>query len=219
MDDQKAAAAMPVEVWADFVCPFSYMAEHKLRAGIALANVPTDIIYRSFQLRPDLPADTDVDFVTMMANRRNISVAEAREMTSKVASQAATIGLTLRYDRTRATNTRRAHQLAHFARSLGRGEAVIEGLFQAYFNDGRLISDMDTLLDIAAEAGLDPQSAKTALDLRTFEPDVDADVALAARHGISSVPHIVIDGLMVVSGGQPSKIFAEALKDAWAMRQ
>jgi predicted DsbA family dithiol-disulfide isomerase len=206
--------ATRVEVWFDFVCPFSYMGEHRLKVGIAQAGVPVEVVYRSYQLRPDLPPNTDIDFVTMLAERRSLPVSQVKEMMAGATAQAATIGLELRYDRTRVTNTRRAHELAHFANSQGKQAALMERIFKAYFTDGLLISDPATLADLAAEVGLDRETSVRALKEKAFEATVEADIAAARSAGVSSVPHIVIDGQFVISGGQAPEVFADALRQA-----
>jgi predicted DsbA family dithiol-disulfide isomerase len=203
-----------VEVWIDFVCPFSYIGEHKLKAGAALADMPIEIVYRSYQLRPDLSADTDENFISMMAARRNISVEKVKEMVGGAAAQAAEIGLQLRYELARVTNTRRAHQLAHYARTQGREDELVERIFKAYFYDGLLISDQETLLALAEDVGLDRASSAKALTDKAFEAAVEADIAAAKRAGVSSVPHFIIDKKHVISGSQSPQDFSTALLEA-----
>lgn len=207
-----------VEIWSDFVCPFCYLGERRLKTGIARYGGPVEIIYRSFQLRPDLARGSDVNFITMFAQRRNLSPAQVHQMMAGVAAQAAALGLQFQLDRARTTNTHRAHELAHFAKSMGRQDEIAERIFKAYFTDGLLIGNVDTLADLAAEIGLHRAEAKRAVVEERFAPAVEADIIAARTAGISSVPHIVIDGSTVISGSQEPDAFVAALTHARTAR-
>lgn len=90
------------------------------------------------------------------------------------------------------TRTRRAHEAAAFARAHGRFDVVDRALFRAFFEQGRDINDQEVLGEIAQDAGLDPEQLRLALGTRAFAENVDADVALAARLGIRSVPTMLV---------------------------
>lgn len=207
-------APLQIEVWIDPVCPFCYMGERRLKAGIELEGGPTEIIYRSYQLRPDLPPDADLNFIEMFAERRGISLEQTREMMVGPIADGRALGLDLNFEHARPTNTRRAHELLHFARSKGKADEMLERVFKAYFTEGKWIADPETLADLAADVGLDGNEAARALKDGRFSAQVDADIAAARRAGVSSVPHFVIDGRMVIVGGQPPEIFAKALRQA-----
>jgi predicted DsbA family dithiol-disulfide isomerase len=55
----------------------------------------------------------------------------------------------------RTPNTLNAHRLIWLAGQQGKQHDVVEGLFAAYFNEGRDIGDPIVLADIGASAGLD----------------------------------------------------------------
>jgi len=90
------------------------------------------------------------------------------------------------------TRTRRAHETAAFARANGRFDAVHRALFRAIFAHGLDVNDADVLGTIAEEAGLNPEELRLALGTRAFTEVVDADVALAARLRIHSVPVMIV---------------------------
>jgi predicted DsbA family dithiol-disulfide isomerase len=86
------------------------------------------------------------------------------------------------------TRTRRAHETAAFARAHGQFAPVDRALFRAFFEHGLDINDPEVLAQIVREAGLDADELRLALGTHAFGEIVDADVALAARIGIRSVP-------------------------------
>lgn len=59
-----------------------------------------------------------------------------------------TTGINFNNER-RVHNTVRSHRLVRLADEQGKGDDMIEQLFQGYFEEGRNIADVDVLLDLA----------------------------------------------------------------------
>ena len=85
----------------------------------------------------------------------------------------------------------------------------------AYFLEGRAIGDRDTLIELAAEVGVDAGRARAALDAGEFADDVRADEREATELGITGVPFFVINRRYGVSGAQPPEILLKALATGW----
>jgi predicted DsbA family dithiol-disulfide isomerase len=194
------------------------MGEHRLQAGITQYGGAVDIVYRSFQLRPDLAPETDINFIEMFAQRRGLTYAQTAPMMAGTTAEAAALGLTLNYDKARATNSRRAQELLHFAKARGRQHDMAERLFEAYFANGLLISAPETLAHLASDIGLDRAEAAAAIADGRHGSSVDSDLAAARQIGITSVPYFVIDHSIAISGGQAPGVFAQALSHARATR-
>ena len=75
---------------------------------------------------------------------------------------------------TRVPNTIASHRLIRRSLEKNCQDAVVEGLFRCYFQDGKDIGDIDNLVAVAVEAGLN--EAETAAYLRVDE-GVDVIVA------------------------------------------
>ena len=86
---------------------------------------------------------------------------------------------------------------------------------RAYFSEGLPIADRDTLVRLAAEAGLDEEQARAVVDGDDYADAVRADEAQAAASGIRGVPFFVLDGKYGISGAQPAELLLEALERAW----
>ena len=89
-------------------------------------------------------------------------------------------------------------------------------MFRAHFTEGRHIGSIDTLVEIATEAGLDPELARDALETGKYASAVEQDKDLASRIGIQGVPFFVFDGKVGVSGAQPPETLLEAMRQARA---
>ena len=122
-------------------------------------------------------------------------------------------GISFAFDRIeRMPNTLDAHRLIGLAEMQGVQDAVVEALFRAYFTEGRDISNRQTLLDVAAEAGLDRHQAEALMNSDDgLEAIMDAN-ALSRRLGVDGVPFFLINGRLVLSGAQPPDAFLEAFQ-------
>lgn len=92
---------------------------------------------------------------------------------------------------------------------------MADRLFRAYFTDGLLLGDFDTLGALAAEIGLDHSEATRALVEKHFVHAVTADIGAANRLGVTGVPYVSIGGTVMIAGDQPPETFADALSRAW----
>lgn len=107
--------------------------------------------------------------------------------------------------RTMTWNSRLAQELAAWADTRENGDRLHGLLYRAYFVDNLNLADVDTLVDLAQRAGLDPLEARDVLVRWTFSGDVDNDWRHAAELGITGVPSFVSQGLCVV-GCQPYEV-------------
>ena len=108
-------------------------------------------------------------------------------------------------------NTLDAHQLVHLAASHGREDEMIERLYKAYFTEQRSIFDLDSLLPLATDQGLDTGNVREALEAGRYVDDVRRDLNEARSLGVTGVPFFVIDGRYGISGAQVTDVFSRAL--------
>ena len=114
----------------------------------------------------------------------------------------------------RTPNTFAAHQLIDLAQEKAVGNAVVEGLFRAYFLEARDIGDRAVLLEVATGAGL-----KTAdVEARWADAEHARRVATTEEEmrklGISGVPTFIINRKYGVSGAQPPEAIVQAIRQA-----
>lgn len=91
-------------------------------------------------------------------------------------------------------------------------ENLNEALFQAYFADGRDLSDREVLADIALEVGMDPEEVKVVLDSDRYMDAVHSDELEAYSLGVRGVPYFVINGTYVIPGALQVEDFKDALR-------
>ena len=217
---------MKVEIWSDVVCPWCYVGKRRFEA--ALAQFPhrdeVEVEWKAFELDPtadsapagELPAEGE--YATRLAAKYGTDVASAQGMVDSMTATAATEGLDFHFETAVRANTVDAHQVIHLAGERGLQDAVKERLLQAYFAEGEAVGDRETLVRLAAEAGLSAGEVREVLDDQRYAGAVRADEAEAAAIGIRGVPFFVIDRTYGVNGAQPADVLLQALQRAWAER-
>lgn len=208
-----------IDVWSDVVCPWCYIGKRRLEAAIEMYRAEPDspdveVVFHSFQLAPDLPTDIDQSALEYLVEHKGVDESRARAMQNHVTHVASTVGLEYHFDNARSANTHLAHQLIHFGAEHGSQAEVKERVFRAHFTEGRHIGSIDTLVEIASEAGLDAEAARDALETGKYASAVEQDRDLAARIGINGVPFFVIDGKLGVSRAQPPETLLDAIEQA-----
>lgn len=114
---------------------------------------------------------------------------------------------------TRIPRSLRALQLGELARSEGLHAEIHPRLFSAYWVEGRDIGDIDVLVSIAAEAGLDADKAREVLESGALAERVQASTTAANRLGDEEVPVWRADDEVLIVGAQPNDVFADMLGD------
>ncbi len=117
-------------------------------------------------------------------------------------------------ERTFTTNSHKALLLAEAAKKEGSVvfEALNEGLFRAYFTEGRNIGDPQVLRDVAQAAGVPAERLAQAWSDATCEERLAEDLEAAARIGITGIPVFIVDGRWILEGAVPVELLREAAK-------
>ena len=95
----------------------------------------------------------------------------------------------------------------------GRQRELKHALLRACFTDGEDPSDHGVLARVAADAGLDAETARTILASDRYAADVREREDYYRSMGIASVPSIIIDDRHLIQGGQPVDVFESALRE------
>jgi predicted DsbA family dithiol-disulfide isomerase len=208
-----------VDVWSDIACPWCYVGKRRLEA--ALEKFPhrdaVEVVWRAFELDPAAPTErpADVGYAERIAKKYGCSLKEAEGMVTRMTDVAATDGLDFHFERIRPGNTFDAHRVLHLALERGKQDAVKERLLLAYMTEGAAIGDPETLVRLAADAGLEAEEVRATLASDAFARQVRDDEEEAGQLGISGVPFFVFAGKLAVSGAQPAELLLRALTQSW----
>jgi predicted DsbA family dithiol-disulfide isomerase len=108
----------------------------------------------------------------------------------------------------RTPNTFLAHRLIWFAGRQGLQDAVVNRLFQGYFEEGLDIGSPSVLIELADRAGL---NAASFLEGDQGVAEVKAEESVGHRLVIRAVPYFVFDNDYGVSGAQPGDVIIAAI--------
>ncbi|MFD7508434.1 DsbA family oxidoreductase [Streptomyces sp. NPDC059853] len=207
---------MRIDVWSDVVCPWCFIGKRRLESALARYEHvgEVEVRWHSFQLDPTHPAGLREPTAAMLVRKKGLAPEQVREMQQRVTELAAAEGLRYDLDRSISVNTLDAHRLLQLADRGGLGGAAHERLLTAHLCEGETVDDLDTLVRLGVEAGLDEAETRRALESGAYADEVAADVAEARRIGVSGVPFFVLDGTYGVSGAQPVDTFLHALRTA-----
>lgn len=209
---------MKIEIWSDVVCPWCYIGKRRFEEALSKFEHRDDVevVWRSYQLDPSTPTKSGQSVTDMLAAKYGVSRQQAVAMNDRVTSVAAEVGLDYHLENAKHSNTFDAHRLIHLGEKYGLQDAVKERLMKAYFVQGEAVGEVDTLVKLASEVGIDPDEARKVLEADEFADEVRADENRARMFGITGVPFFAIDEKFGISGAQPSEVFTEALNAAWA---
>jgi predicted DsbA family dithiol-disulfide isomerase len=202
----KVSTPIKVDIWSDVQCPWCYIGKHKFEDGAAQFGGEVEVEYHSFELAPDTPVDFDGSPKDFLSQRKGIAPDQVDMMLDRVTGIAKSVGLDYDYDHVHQTNTIKAHELLHFAKSKGVQLEMKEALLKAYFVDGGHVGRIVDLAELATTVGLDRDEVVAVLE------------AQAEAYGIQGVPFFVIDGKYGVSGAQEAAAFAQVLEQARSER-
>lgn len=209
---------MKIEIWSDIICPFCTIGKRHLELALEQFEhaEDVDIIWRSFELDPNSPAEVEENVAEGVAQKYGISLEQSIESQRDVARRAQAVGLTFNWEEARFGNTFNAHRLIHLAAQHGLEDAAQEAFTTAYFSGGKSIGNDAVLAELAQGIGLDENQVQEVLHSDAYADAVRADEARAQQLGIHGVPFFLIEEKWAINGAQPPKMFLGALRQVWA---
>lgn len=200
-----------IEVFQDTVCPWCRIGKRHLERALSEWGGPQsiDVSYRAFYLDPAIPPEGR-DFRRHMHAKGGGRV-PLEAFFERPRAMGEAVNLTFNFeDIERAPNTTLSHQLLKFVDPELEGD-LLEALYAAYFEHGRDIGDVEVLLDLAEQHGLERQRTRNRLEAGEGRQAIEADLQRAAELGVTGVPFYVFDDRYGLSGAQPPQAFQKVL--------
>jgi predicted DsbA family dithiol-disulfide isomerase len=209
--------ALAIDIVSDVVCPWCFIGKRHLESALELYRrsrpdaPPPAITYHPFELNPDMPREgiSRADYIAKKFGARGYSAHD------RLVHAGARFGIAFAFDKIeRQPNTLAAHALIEAGRLHGVQGAVKEALLKAFFVDGADLTDTDTLVRVAAEAGLERKDAEAALADEDLRRAVAEEEEKARAMGVNGVPFFIFNGKLAVEGAQPPEALLEAMLEA-----
>lgn len=208
-----------IEVWSDIACPWCLVGKQRLEAALAMfpERAQVKVQWRAFELDPGAPAvqPASPSLVERLAAKYGMPVAEAQRRIDDMTTLGRGEDIDFRFDRVRGVNTFAAHRVLSLAAERGVQAAAKARLMRAYFTEGEVLSDPETLVRLGGEVGLQADDVRAALQDDARAEAVRAEEREARSLGINGVPCFVFDRRVGVSGAQPPEALLRVLREVW----
>ncbi|HVH63613.1 MAG TPA: DsbA family protein [Candidatus Dormibacteraeota bacterium] len=161
------------------------------------------VTWLPFELHPEAPVEgipRDVYFGRERAER----------MDDYMQSVAKSVGLTMKR-RDVIINSRRALGAAEFARDHGMFGEMHRVLLKAHWEGSGRLEDVDDLVRIGEEVGLDASELRKAIEDGRYEATIDEYRRDAEGAGINAIPAHIFGRRYLVLGAQPYDVFKQVL--------
>ncbi|HEU4617435.1 MAG TPA: DsbA family oxidoreductase [Gammaproteobacteria bacterium] len=207
---------MRIDFVSDVACPWCAIGLNSLeraleRIGGEIGDV--EVHMQPFELNPSMPPE-GADLTEYLTSKFNISPDELAVNQARIAERGAAEGFEFG-ERTHIWNTFDAHRLLFWAGAEGppgSQRALKHALVTAYHGQGRNPGAHDVLLELAGRVGLSVDRAREVLERGEYAEEVRQAERFWQQLGVHSVPAIIIERKYMISGGQPSQVFEQALR-------
>ena len=158
-------------------------------------------MFAPFYLHPETPPEG-------MAPRR---IVQPEAPPTPMEARGESLGITFRRGRTWASNSYISLQAAEFAREYGDEWAFHRRMFKAYFDELENIGDLDNVVRIGAEAGLDEAGLRAALEEGRYKQMVDEGIGWSRAIGVTAIPTFVFNEQYGMVGAQELPAFRQMM--------
>ena len=210
-----AKVMLVIEVISDAICPWCWVAKRRLESALAALapDITATVTWRPFALNPEMPK-AGVDRRAYRSAKFG-SWQRSQALDAQVAAAGRSDGLVFNHDKMERTpNTVDAHCLIWLAGQQGKQDDVVEGVFAAYFNEGRDVGDPSVLADVGASAGLDRARILAMLASDEGQAEVRSELQRAVNLRVSGVPTVLVDGVPLFSGAIRAELMEAELRKA-----
>ncbi len=207
---------MQIDVVFDTVCPWCYVGKRRFERALKMRpNMKPTLRYRSFLLNPDLPPQ-GVDRREYLERKFGGSAQYERIVEALVFTGKGE-GINFALDKIKRTpNSANSHRLIRLARTMNCQTEAVNVLFSAYFERGLDIGNVEVLVKLAEEIGLERGMAYAHLSTETDLNAVYTENARMHRLGITGVPCYFFNEGRAIAGAQEPEILVRMFDMALA---
>lgn len=200
-----------IEMIHDLVCSWCPIGYSNLKQALHNLNIEADWYFLPFELNPDMPPEGEKinDHLARHYHWNETKLIEYRAHLLGFANEA---GVKMDFSkRTHYYNSHNAHLLMHWCESINQQQAMKERLMKAYFEQGIDIGQMENLLNLVTDLGLDPSSAKAFMESKEAKLMLMTKQERVSKIGLSSVPAFIINDNVLITGSNSVSIFEEKM--------
>ena len=204
---------MRIDFVSDVACPWCAVGLNALERALAKSGIEAEVHMQPFELNPTMAAE-GADAAQYLKAKYGMGDEQLALNRARIVERGAAEGFAFGL-RSHVWNTFDAHRLLHWAGLEGGSgvqRALKHALLKAYHGEGRNPGAHDVLLELAAQLGLNVERARDVLASGAFTDEVRQAERFWQEAGIQAVPAVVVNRRHLISGGQPSEVFEQALR-------
>jgi predicted DsbA family dithiol-disulfide isomerase len=207
---------LKIDFVSDVACPWCAVGLGGLEQALKRVggDIKVDMHFQPFELNPNMGPEGQ-DMTEHLTEKYGSTPQQQEQARAGIRQRGAEVGFTFRPEgRGRIWNTFDAHRLLHWAglEYADKQHALKKALLEAYHGRAEKVSDPDVLARVAASVGLDEVRARAILASDEYADAVRETEQLYLQSGVHSVPAVIINEKYLISGGQPTEIFEQALR-------
>jgi predicted DsbA family dithiol-disulfide isomerase len=161
------------------------------------------VTWLPYELHPEAPPDG-------IPREAYFGRSRSEQVREHLARAAAQVGLTME-PRDVIINSRRALGAAEFAREEGNYDAMHSALFRAHWEKAARLEDVDDLVRIGSDVGLDAGRLRAAIEDNRYDEMIDENRRVATSVGIDAIPAHIFGRRYLVVGAQPYEAFRQVV--------
>lgn len=199
-----------IDIYSDIVCPWCYIGKKRLEEALSMRpDVSVDIQWRAFLLNPSMP-QAGMDRQLYLKQKFGEA---SNAVYERIAHAGRDAGIAFEFDKIGITpETSAIHALLIAAGK--HSFSLSERFFQAYFLQGKDISDPEVQKQLIDEEGCAHIYTKDALEAAADQ--INQDIKYGGDVGIDGVPFFVFNKEFSLAGAHPPHVLLSAIDAAVA---
>ena len=204
---------LKIDIVSDVVCPWCAIGYKKLSKAMTQLDdeISFEVNWKPYELHPEIPKggfDKKEYYKIKFGGSSGSS-----DKFNFISEEGRKVGLEFNFKKSKnLPNTFLAHRLLWLCRSKDMQDVLAEALFHAYFTDGRDVGNIDELIEISTENGLNREEIKEFFQTNVGHEEVLREENRAREMNIFSVPTYIFNKKYLLVGGQESDTFKAYIK-------
>lgn len=208
---------MNVDIWFDFICPFSYLGKKRFERALNEFKHKKDVkvVYHNFCIAPYINESLKMNAHQYLSFHKDISYDEAEEFHNHLTNVFKNENIDVDFEKLIPTTSIKAHQILKLITDKDQVNAYIDYVFKAHFEEGKDISSLEVLVEIGNNIGLNEDDVRAVYNTDMYYELVKNDYEITKDLGLNGVPAFVINSKYFLLGGQPLNAFKEMLSNLY----
>lgn len=190
-----------MKLFTDYICPWCYLGDAVVKNLEDDYDIEIDHI--GFELHPDTAPEGN-DLLKQFPG--------SNEMFDHLRARGKKYGLSFAH-LTILPNSRKALLVGEYAKEIGKSEAFVQAMWEAYFKDGKNIGEDSVIIDTAGKVGITEEQAIAAIENPKYAELLEQNMREGIKYGINSVPTFIIEEQYKVVGAQSEDIFKKVFEE------